>query len=374
MIPLIDKNEIVIACAGGRKTTSIVKEALSVKNERVLITTYTIENAEQIKSYIIKEVGCIPENIDVKTWFTFLLHDCLRPYQNHTIANRKIKSIDFVSKPHWGKSKNQESYFLNMNDDVYQDKVSDLACLMNVNSKGLVIKRLEKIYRYIFVDEMQDMNGWDLDFFEFLLNSDIKIKLVGDPRQCLYNTNRSSKNKGRKRENIIVWINKMKQNNICSLKEISDNFRSKQEICDFANLIFPDYSPSVSKNNEVSNHVGVYIITDNELSNYINSYHSVLLRNSISTDTCGFDSCNIGISKGKGFDHIIIFPTNPMVKFLKSGNVDDVGSRAKLYVAITRARYSVAFVLRKRQINSISPIFTIENLTKNSITQLGLFS
>jgi hypothetical protein len=48
------KNRVVIACAGSRKTTSIVEEALAVQEGRVLLTTYTNENVDQILSCIVR--------------------------------------------------------------------------------------------------------------------------------------------------------------------------------------------------------------------------------------------------------------------------------------------------------------------------------
>ncbi len=50
-MPLI-KNKVIIACAGGRKTTHLVEEALKIVDEPVLITTYTLENLDQISSSV----------------------------------------------------------------------------------------------------------------------------------------------------------------------------------------------------------------------------------------------------------------------------------------------------------------------------------
>ena len=46
------------------------------------------------------------------------------------------------------------------------------------------------------------------------------------------------------------------------------------------------------------------------------------------------------------FDRTLIFPHAPLMNFLRTGNVKDAGKEiAKIYVAITRARQSVAFVV-----------------------------
>ena len=57
------------------------------------------------------------------------------------------------------------------------------------------------------------------------------------------------------------------------------------------------------------------------------------------------DANNIGASKGRGYDRVLVFATKPMLAYLKTGDVSKAGDRSKLYVAATRARHSVAFVV-----------------------------
>jgi DNA helicase-2/ATP-dependent DNA helicase PcrA len=54
---------------------------------------------------------------------------------------------------------------------------------------------------------------------------------------------------------------------------------------------------------------------------------------------------NIGLAKGRTYDRVLIFPTKPMKEYLKTQEVAKAGDIAKLYVAVTRARFSVAFVV-----------------------------
>lgn len=54
---------------------------------------------------------------------------------------------------------------------------------------------------------------------------------------------------------------------------------------------------------------------------------------------------NFGIAKGLEFDRVLIIPHGPIKKYLKSGDLNDVkGSLSKFYVAVTRAKHSVAFL------------------------------
>ena len=75
------KNRLIIAAAGSGKTTFLVNEALKNTKERVLITTYTEANEAEIRNKIIQKKKCIPSNITVQTWFSFLLQHGVRPYQ-----------------------------------------------------------------------------------------------------------------------------------------------------------------------------------------------------------------------------------------------------------------------------------------------------
>ena len=54
---------------------------------------------------------------------------------------------------------------------------------------------------------------------------------------------------------------------------------------------------------------------------------------------------NFGVVKGQTYDRVIIIPTLSIEKYLCSGNIAEIESgKEKLYVAITRAKYSVAFL------------------------------
>lgn len=54
---------------------------------------------------------------------------------------------------------------------------------------------------------------------------------------------------------------------------------------------------------------------------------------------------NFGESKGLSFDRVLIYPTKPILKWLVDNHSELAPtSRSKLYVALTRARYSVAII------------------------------
>jgi DNA helicase-2/ATP-dependent DNA helicase PcrA len=166
------RNCAILAAAGSRKTEHIVEAALAVTDSRVLITTYTNENQNQIVRRIQQKVGTIPSHITVMGWFSFLIAHCIKPYQRARFGDTfLVQGLNFKGKHHKYAKKSDRHYFLDSNSDLFKDGVSDLAAVLNETTDGAVIRRLEKIYTHIFVDEVQDMAGYDLDVLDLLIKS-----------------------------------------------------------------------------------------------------------------------------------------------------------------------------------------------------------
>jgi DNA helicase II / ATP-dependent DNA helicase PcrA len=79
---------------------------------------------------------------------------------------------------------------------------------------------------------------------------------------------------------------------------------------------------------------------------YLNEHKPVQLRWNVNTNTNpNYPALNFGESKGKTFQRVLIYPTEDMEKWLYDDTTDLANStRAKFYVAITRANYSVAII------------------------------
>jgi len=337
------KNQVVVACAGSGKTTSLVEGAIQVTAKRVLITTYTLENTAIIKQFLIDKCGCIPANITVMSWFSFLLQDCVRPYQNHLVAKR-VQSIFFQE----ARTKFQkQADYLTKASNIYSHKVSQFAVDCNKNNGGLVIGRLEKIYDYVFVDELQDLAAYDLNLLEELFSSNIAINLVADPRQGTFSTNNSLKNKQYRKSNIYSWLKGKEKKGIITIVENSDCWRCNQKICDLADGLFPEYPKTTSLNKDTTGHDGIFFVPPKDVENYFKKYSPSVLRYSKTAKTMNLPATNFGGSKGKTYDRVLIYPTKPMLEYLKTKDLSKAGDKSKFYVAITRAKHSVAFVVDK---------------------------
>jgi superfamily I DNA/RNA helicase len=377
----MSKNKLIIAAAGSGKTTFLVDEALREKNGKILITTYTQANESEIRKKLFEKNKCIPENIVVQTWFTFLLKHGVRPFQG-VLFDKKINGFLLVNSPsgvrgykkqcpdckkkkivkicskckepyYFGEKEYFEKHYFTRDLRIYSDKLSKFVFRCDEETKGLVIKRISKIYTHIFIDEVQDLAGYDLDLLNLLFKSNTKVLLVGDPRQGTYSTNSSSKNKQYKKSKIIYFFQDETMQIDRNEKLLLVNYRSDKIICDFSNKLYPDFVPTSSGNTTKTEHDGIFFVKEQDVDGYLRQYTPIQLRDSRKrTVNENYKVMNFGESKGLSFDRVLIYPTKPFIDWLRDNTYDLADtSRSKFYVAITRARYSVGIVVDKDNFN-----------------------
>jgi DNA helicase-2/ATP-dependent DNA helicase PcrA len=199
------------------------------------------------------------------------------------------------------------------------------------------------MYTDVFIDEFQDLAGWDLDVIEMFLRSGIRITLVGDPRQHIYSTNPSKKNNQYLGTNVVNLVDKWMQSRLCTLDPMSGTYRCNQAICDFSNALWPGMDTMTPLQNVTTDHDGVFLVAKEVVANYIQHFRPQVLRYDKNANTYGCEALNFGLAKGLQFERVLIIPTEPIRKYLRSGEISD-RSKDKLHVAVTRAQYSVAFV------------------------------
>jgi superfamily I DNA/RNA helicase len=83
------------------------------------------------------------------------------------------------------------------------------------------------------------------------------------------------------------------------------------------------------------------------VDNYLEKYGPVQLRDRKDKKVNeSYTFMNFGESKGLSFDRVLIYPTKPFLDWLNDNHSSLAEtSRSKLYVAITRARYSIGIVV-----------------------------
>lgn len=372
----MNNNKLIIAAAGSGKTTYLVKEALKINSDSILITTYTEANEKEIRKKIISIKGCIPANFTILTWFKFLLQHGVRPYQSILDPNIHNKNIGFFltnkksgekfdrygqpiiykGKPiYWGEKKDFQKFYFTKNMKIYSDKISKFVFKCNKRSEGLVFSRITRIFNHFFVDEVQDLTGFDLELIKLLFKSSNPVLLVGDPRQVTYLTHPTTKYKkyseGKIKEFIINELGKKIK---CEIDEDTLNIshRNNEVICTYSSKLYPDLPVSKAcKCHECKNyttyHNGVFLIKKSEVKDYLKKYKPIQLRWS-NRKKCNNNHpvFNFGESKGLTFDRVLIYPTNDILNWIKNNNYKlKHETRAKFYVGITRAKYSVAIIM-----------------------------
>ncbi|MBI9110723.1 UvrD-helicase domain-containing protein [Maridesulfovibrio ferrireducens] len=350
------KSKCIIAAAGSGKTTYIVKKALEAKsNERVLITTYTQENEKEIRNKIIKKNLSIPRNITVQTWWSFLFQHGVRPYQN-LITDKPVKGLKLTTnrsgfryrtqgRPvYWGQN-DVEPFYFNGARQIYSDKIAIFVMKSNQLTKGAVIDRISNLYAHIFVDEVQDLAGYDLDIVHALMKK-IKTVLVGDPRQVTYHTHHSAKHKQYKDGLIDQFVND-KCDKVCNVDTdtLSNSYRCHEKICTYSSSLFPDLPTVGSFSDLVTSHDGVFFIPTEKLDDYLEHYEPMQLRyDRRASVNANYPACNFGQSKGLTFLRVVIYPTDSIKKYLAGEEELASSTLCKFYVALTRAIHSSMIV------------------------------
>ena len=352
-------NRIILAAAGSGKTTAIISEAASDVRVRSALVTYTNNSANELRSKANHLHGCVLPHLHTATWFGFLLQHFIRPYQR-AIYSRRVRGIAFMngrSVP-WISETDIDRHYFRDAGEMYIDKVSKFACKLIRETAGKPIDRVRHIIDRIYVDEAQDLAGYDLDLIEYLLDSDLDIVLVGDHRQAIFKTNNSSKNKRYDRQKIIDRFLEWGEEGKADIDIHNHSYRCIQAICDAADNLFPAVPRTLSRNETQTEHDGVFLIRQRDVARYIERFSPQGLRYSRRTKDIPGVPYNFGESKGMTFERVLIFPHKPLARYCLTGELKDAGKELpKIYVAMTRARQSVGIVVPDSTESGIAPLF-----------------
>ncbi|BAV58965.1 DNA helicase II [Candidatus Endomicrobiellum trichonymphae] len=254
--------------------------------------------------------------------------------------------------------KDFKKHFFDNRNKIFSDKLAKFVFKANKSSNNEVINRITRIYSYIFIDEAQDLAGYDLDIIKLLLKKSSNIVLTADPRQVTYSTHRAVRNQKYKGGKIKDFLDENCKNLIkIDYTSLNVSHRNNQEICDYSSDLYPEFPKSNTcaccNNNNIS-HNGIFLLRKKDIEPYMHIYNNVIQlrwnRNVEMVKT--YRVFNFGESKGKTFERVLIYPTTDMKKWIvdnKSTLTNE--ARAKFYVAITRAKYSVAIVVNDDDID-----------------------
>lgn len=365
-------NKLIIAAAGTGKTTKIVNATTEIKEE-VLITTFTIENTKEIKKKFIEEKGYLPSNVTIQTWYSFLINEGIKPYQDF-LLDVDIKGINMVSgqSASYIAKNNVSKYSFDSKNRLYSDKIAELAFEVNLISESSILKRLEKIYQYIFIDEMQDLAGYDFDIIADIANSTINLHVVGDPRQSILSTSQSSKNKSYSKGKLKEYIVDNSLSFTIDEESLVQSYRCSPNICTLASKLFPEYIEMKSSSRNISQQ-NIYIVKKAFRNSFLQEFEADQLVLNVNTNANHESKkYTFGDVKGKTLKNILIIPTENMERWLVGEETNlRPKTKAQLYVALTRAEYNVGILTDKAFYPDYYQEYTSDDL--NDDLQLSLF-
>lgn len=310
----MNKNRLIIAAAGSGKTTFIIEDAVRSYKDNILITTYTEANEAEIKNKLFSKYKSIPPHISIQTWFSFLIQHGLKPYQgsynpimfDHSISGLLLVNTRSGAKydsngniiiydghpQYWSEDYFQRHYFTS-NWKIYSDKLSKLVHKIDEATGYLVSNRISRIYSKIYIDEVQDLAGYDLMVIKSLMKTPSAITLVGDPRQVTYLTHNENKFAKYSNGNIKQFLLKECKSLIkdgIDETTLSVSHRNNSTICYYSSKLYSNFNASVACTcipcrtfQEL--HTGVFLVQPSDVNSYLSLYNPVQLRWSSSTKT-----------------------------------------------------------------------------------------
>jgi DNA helicase-2/ATP-dependent DNA helicase PcrA len=347
----VSNNHLWLAVAGSRKTQGIVDACASAaKDARILVLTYTTANQTELRARLATCAGDHP-NIEVAGWFSFLIANFIRPFLPFVFPGKHVGGFDYQSPPQMYAGVGEWSRYFNSEDELRKVHLPQLAVRVEEASNGAGIRRLERVYDRIFIDEVQDLCGYDLEVLNLLMQSKIPIEMVGDIRQAILATNqREAKNKKYMYMGVWEWFRAAEKKKRLVISQRTQTWRCGQQIAALADSMFDaswGFDATESLNETVTDHDGVFVLKPGDVEAYVARYAPLVLRHSTASAK-HFDHLepmNFGDSKGLGRERVLILPTGAIEAFMKTGRVLTEPQAARFYVAVTRAQQSVAIVM-----------------------------
>lgn len=331
---------LIHAVAGSGKTTALIGKIDPTKKN--LIITYTSENQNHLKRKLIDKFGRIPENTHVFGVFEFLYQFCLIPY-----LGRRLNGINFSYK--------QKNYWDNNTID------NSKRAIVNQLSKSLIngnivyggksykckfdyLKRMDKFFDSVYIDECQDFTSDDFDWMMSLSQLEAEVLLVGDYYQKTFQTSsRGNKGKGTHStyQNWKLAIEKAG----FEIDEYSlmKSYRCPKTICDY---ITRNFNIKIEGIEELSEQGTIQEIeTQEEIESVMND-DGIMKLFYQKSQKYQCRSMNWGESKGTEYEKICVVLNQSTYKHYKANTLNQLveQTKAKLYVACTRTKGDLYFV------------------------------
>lgn len=331
---------LILAVAGAGKTTEIINNIK--KDDKTLIITYTENNYNILKNNIIKKFKGIPDNIKIYTYFTFLYRFCFLPLKK----GFKVKGLDFNSNPNkYIKAKDINYYYNRVSKKMYHNRLAKICSDYFIDD---IIKRIEKYFNYIYIDEIQDFASQDFNLLLNLIKTNCNILLVGDFYQHTFDTSRDGNVNSNLYNDYDNYINKIK-NSDSNIKVDTVNFlkskRCSKQVCEFITEYLKIKIESYNNHDSIIREID----DENTIEKIANDDNIVKLfyQNSKKYDMKNKD--NWGNSKGNTYINTCVVLNKNSYEKYKKHKLNELPSstKNKLYVALSRATNDVYIINEK---------------------------
>lgn len=331
---------LILAVAGAGKTTEIINNIK--KDDKTLIITYTENNYNILKNNIIKKFKGIPDNIKIYTYFTFLYRFCFLPLKK----GFKVKGLDFNSNPNkYIKAKDINYYYNRVSKKMYHNRLAKICSDYFIDD---IIKRIEKYFNYIYIDEIQDFASHDFNLLLNLIKANCNILLVGDFYQHTFDTSRDGNVNSNLYNDYDNYINKIK-NSDSNMKVDTVNFlkskRCSKQVCEFITEYLKIKIESYNNHDSIIREID----DENTIEKIANDDNIVKLfyQNSKKYDMKNKD--NWGNSKGNTYINTCVVLNKNSYEKYKKHKLNELPSstKNKLYVALSRATNDVYIINEK---------------------------
>jgi len=368
--------------AGSGKTTKIANFIKDCKSyDEISIIHCSKDGGREILNMFNLDDLRPQEDPPIRSWHRFLVDCIIKPYSPAIFPDHIISGIDYPTDAEKDELRTEKHH---PNHDNFKDialtpegKIKYVyieSITLHIMSKfQSSIVNLGKMFQHIVIDDVQLMSNEGLRILDLLLNQQngCRICLYGDFRQI--GLREDTKPPGN--EDISdfqfskSWLKK--QQNL-KIKELDTTYRFPQNIAAFSDSIFkPDekFTNTVSVKNSTLDHAGLFYLSAENLGKYIEKYEPYIVRYNRSSRK-EFDDlkpASFFEVKGKEFERLAILASESIEKFIFDKKYLGDKSGSLLYLAVTRSKSSVAFVVNKIPKDLLSnnyiPFQTAQNTT-----------
>lgn len=352
--------KIILAVAGSGKTYTLCNSINP--NERNLILAFTHQNLKNITSELVKKFKEIPHSTKIWTFDSFVYNNFILPFEptivssfgkeefhSNGITLNEPPESDWVrnnlrkkSKSNYNKyyKKDELFHYIDPNTKCYYNKTtSELAIYCKKLIIERALKRLQKFFDNIYIDEFQDFRKFDYDLICEISKSFTSVLLVGDYYQ---HSVIGDKNSGRPYKNsnkdIISYeefkLNLEKLGFFVDTTSLNKSRRCSKEICQFVkeNL-------NINIDSEGKNDGKVIYVKEEDACKILND-DSIIKLTYKKSNTYPFKARNWSYSKGDTYKNVCVILTKTVTdkntQKLKLKDNEESIVKNMLYVALTR--------------------------------------